>query len=277
MPEEKYTRCPECRTVYRVTAEQLAMRGGQVRCGQCKTAFDGVDQLISLAPPSFDDDDDAVDEAAQGPPTVTLRGAQALAQPSSAAADEVAADATPAGRPPGIAAAGEPSGAEEAGGSSTAALAFYALATVALVALLAGQAVFHYRDAVVAQWPAAKPLLAEMCAVVGCTVLPPRQIADLPILASDLQADPAHKGLLILTATLRNRAMIALAYPHLELTLTDVRDQVVVRRALIPAEYAGGTADIAVGIPPNGEVAIKLFIDASATSQVGYRLDPYYP
>ena len=156
-------------------------------------------------------------------------------------------------------------------------LAFCALAAVALVVLLAGQAVFHYRDELVARWPAAKPLLAEMCAVAGCMVRPPHEIADLSIQASDLQADPAHKGLLMLTATLRNRAATALAYPHLELALTDAQDQVVVRRALAPAEYAGGTTDIASGIPPNGEVAVKLFIDASATTQAGYRLYLFYP
>ena len=66
----------------------------------------------------------------------------------------------------------------------------------------------------------------------------------LSIEASDLQADPAHRGLLILTATVRNRAGWPLAYPYLELTLTDAQDRVVVRRALAPADYAGGTADL---------------------------------
>jgi predicted Zn finger-like uncharacterized protein len=51
MPEEKYTRCPGCATVFRVKPEQLALRGGQVRCGHCKTVFDGVAQAVSLAPP----------------------------------------------------------------------------------------------------------------------------------------------------------------------------------------------------------------------------------
>ena len=78
MSDEKFTRCPECRTVFRVTPEQLARRGGQVRCGHCKTAFDGVEELISVAPPPFDGGDAPVDDAAPGPPTVTLRDAQAL-------------------------------------------------------------------------------------------------------------------------------------------------------------------------------------------------------
>jgi len=102
-------------------------------------------------------------------------------------------------------------------------------------------------------------------------------MVHLSIESSDLQADPAHRGLLILTATVRNRAGWPLAYPHLELTLTDAQDRIVVRRALAPVEYAGGTADLQGGIAANGEIALKVFIDASATSQAGYRLYMFYP
>jgi alpha-mannosidase len=45
-------------------------------------------------------------------------------------------------------------------------------------------------------------------------------------------------------ATLRNQAAWPLQYPYLELTLTDAQDQPVVRRALLPTEYAGGAADL---------------------------------
>jgi hypothetical protein len=120
-------------------------------------------------------------------------------------------------------------------------------------------------------------MLARMCAAAGCTIRPLREIAWLSIDASDLQADAAHKGLLTLTATVRNRASYAVAYPHLELTLTDAQDNVVVRRALAPPEYAGGTVDVVSGIARNGEVAVKLFIDASATTQAGYRVYLFYP
>jgi len=84
-------------------------------------------------------------------------------------------------------------------------------------------------------------------------------------------------GLLTLSATLRNRGATVLAYPHLELTLTDAGDRPVVRRALAPAEYAGGTVNLGAGFPPNSELVVKLFIDASATTQAGYRLYLFYP
>jgi hypothetical protein len=146
-----------------------------------------------------------------------------------------------------------------------------------LVLLLIGQALFHFRDVLAARIPAVRPALVKLCGAAGCAIRPLRDVTGLAIDASDLQADPAHRGLLILTATVRNRAATALAYPHLELTLTDANDQIVVRRALAPADYASGTAEIAGGIPANGEVLVKLFIDASATTQAGYRLYLFYP
>src|SRR5437868_14777812 len=76
--EEKYTRCPGCLTVFRVTPAQLALRDGQVRCGHCRTVFNGYAQMISLAPMPRDSTDD---DLALGPPTVTLRSARALDPP----------------------------------------------------------------------------------------------------------------------------------------------------------------------------------------------------
>ena len=49
------------------------------------------------------------------------------------------------------------------------------------------------------------------------------------------------------------------------------------RRALLPADYAGGAADLVPGFRRNTEVPVKLFIDASATTQAGYRLYVFYP
>ena len=264
MADEQYTRCPSCKTVFRVTAAQLAMRAGQVRCGHCQTVFDGTAHLVPVIPsnrrtpePDYDD--------ALGPPTMTLR----MPQPAVAAPMAPASVASYDQR----FAWAERERQRRRRGASVA----YAVGMPLLVLLLAGQTVYHFRDVIAARWPFAKPVLASACAVAGCIIQPIRDMAGLSIEASDLQADPAHRGLLILTATLRNRSSWPLAYPFLELTLTDSRDQAVARRALLPAEYVGGTSDVQSGIPPNGEVPVKLFIDASATSQAGYRLYLFYP
>ncbi len=278
MQEEQYTRCPGCRTIFRVTAQQLSIREGQVRCGHCQTVFDGNANMISLAPqPLREPADGEADEAALGPPTVTLRSAQAL-QPAVTVA--------PAAVPPTAATKPDEDIDEiayeerfawsrrkkERRGSALA-----AVAVPLLMLLLAGQVVFHYRDWIAAHWPSAKPLLARACEPLGCVVRPLRDINAVSIDASDLQADPAHRGLLVLTATLRNQAPWTVAHPHLELTLTDSQDRTVVRRALSPSDYAVSGASLDAGIPANGEVPVKLFIDASATTQSGYRLFLFYP
>lgn len=50
------TRCPHCQTHFRVTAEQLKIRQGKVRCGACQEVFDALDSLsdealVAPAPP----------------------------------------------------------------------------------------------------------------------------------------------------------------------------------------------------------------------------------
>ena len=279
MSEEKYTRCPGCHTVFRVTSQQLAMRGGQVRCGHCKTVFDGPAERISLAPqPVPPGGDNAYDEAVLGPPTVTLRSAQALHPVPPEPALPEAETAPPEEAISKIAYEERFAWAGQKKKQRRAAGPIFAIAIPLLLLLLAGQAVFYFREAITARWPATKPLLASVSAAAGFSIGAVRAAGDeLSIDASDLQADPAHKGLLILTASVRNRARWPRAYPYLELTLTDAADAIVVRRALAPSDYAGGTVEIGNGIPPNGEVAIKLFIDASATTQAGYRLYLFYP
>jgi len=285
MAEERYTRCPGCRTIFRVTPQQLEIRAGQVRCGHCQTVFNGVAEFVSLAPrreePEFE-------EAALGPPTVTLRSAQAL----QAAPDEPATPVEPE-VPVGPASGPHAEAAESVqDGEHAYATRFafqeerqrrrlprwlYATSLPVLLLLLGAQALFHFRDAIAAHWPTTKPALIRLCAVARCEVRPLQDISGLSIEASDLQADPAHRGLLIFTSTIRNRAPFALGYPFVELTLSDTQEHVVVRRAFAPQEYLSAAADPAGGLAANSELAIRLFIDASATSQAGYQVYLFYP
>ncbi|MGA8033431.1 MAG: DUF3426 domain-containing protein, partial [Casimicrobiaceae bacterium] len=155
--------------------------------------------------------------------------------------------------------------------------AFYAFAILLLAAGLGAQALLEFHDLLAARIPRLTPVLAGACRWLSCTIRPLRDASALSIEGSDLQADPGHPGLLILTATVRNRSTYALAYPYLELTLTDASDQVVVSRAFAPSEYLGSGTSADAGIAGNREQSIKLFIDATTTSQAGYRLYLFYP
>lgn len=328
MSEQAFTRCPGCATVFRVSAAQLALREGQVRCGHCRAVFDANDHRVAFGT-AHGEDVGIPDELAAGRPTVTLRNAEALqpieAQPAvttkphpgAPGSGDGAADLGANLNEPADGRADEPQARQspQADGAShteaaAAALAddcaaapalqdpalraerfewrprkplrerprlLYGAALVLLVVALGAQALLEYRDALAAHLPFTRPVLQSACDVVGCTVGPLRDAAALSIDASDLQADPAHKGLLKLTATIRNRASYPIAWPYLELTLTDASDRVVARRAFAPSEYAGSIASPDRGIAGNGEDLVSLFLDASATSQSGYRLYLFYP
>ena len=381
MTESTLTRCPGCATVFRITAEQLAFREGQVRCGHCRAVFDANDHFVSLdaAPPpdAFlppgeepDEPGEGVDEiagvhesavvdsttdpqlavevgvderfagkagdAASAEPIDVVPVAEAktgpeIGQPNESAGEEAltgdssdtpfpdeAATAAGGADPEAAASSEAPSPEPEVAASESVAPEpeaetptpaaadavgigaglrgpaerfewktkrrpravsprLYAIATVALVVGVVLQLVLEYRDTLAAYAPATRPLLAAACKPLGCAIGPLRDGAALSIDASDLQADPAHRGLLLLSATIRNRAGHAIAFPYLELMLTDSSDRIVVRRAFPPAEYASGSADIPAGIPPNGEHVVRVFLDASATQQAGYRLYLFYP
>ena len=55
-----YTRCPDCATVFRVTADALRIAQGDVRCGVCSNTFNAIENLSEQAfQPDIEVDDDA--------------------------------------------------------------------------------------------------------------------------------------------------------------------------------------------------------------------------
>lgn len=317
-PSTHYARCPGCRTVFRVSEAQLALREGQVRCGTCRAVFDANKERVGLDSPRAGEPDEqeqrAADETAVTPSTAEApEGAQPpdiWEEPVAESvvhddAETAAADAVDSEPSATATLAAETDANESAtaatesteppiriddGGSRSERFqwkprkslrerpkALYTAAIVLLLVALAAQALFEYRDAIAARARFTRPVLESACAIFGCTVEPLRDAAALSIDASDLRGDPAHRGLLKLSATIRNRASYPIAWPYLELTLTDSSDRVVARRALAPSEYVNTASGASPGLPPNGEEVVTLFLDATGTSQSGYRLYLFYP
>ena len=147
----------------------------------------------------------------------------------------------------------------------------FVLAALLLIVVLLGQLLYHFRTDLVQRWPSAAPLF-ELAAV---DVPLPRNSELVAIETSDLQSDNT-RGLFVLQATLHNRASYAQAWPALELTLTDISDTVVSRRVLMASDYLPPATDPAA-FPANGEIAVKLWIEAKNIGAAGYRLYVFYP
>jgi len=238
------TRCPACATAYRVSESQLQARAGQVRCGRCGAQFDA---LASLTPGA---------ERASAAPDSRGPITSGSAMPTLVAERDLEFDFGPKSR-------GRPS-------------RLWWPASAFLLLALAAQGTYRYRGDISVLLPEAKPLLSRVCAELGCEIPLPRRAELLSIESSDLQADGTHPSVMVLTATLRNRAGFIQAFPALELTLTDAQDQTVARRVLMPPDYAAKGTRLESGFAAASELQFRLYIEAPALKPTGYRLYLFY-
>jgi predicted Zn finger-like uncharacterized protein len=148
-------------------------------------------------------------------------------------------------------------------------LAIFAIGTSAL---LAGQAAYHWRDLAAARWPAARPLLEQLCHPQRCELKAPRQLDALVVDSTTLTRPPGTEGSFVLGVTLHNRVDYTIAAPHIELSLTDMRGNVVVRRVLAPSDFHQGETLVA-----QSDAAWSLAFTTTDARIVGYTLAAFYP
>ncbi len=251
------TQCPQCGTRFRVTQAQRESHQGMVRCGRCQEVFNAAAHLYDDEPsPQLVLPIEPV-EHAHPPKNLEASPDAAAAQDSNdfSYLDDVYEVPQPARqhRWP------------------------WRIAALALLLLLAAQAVYFYRVELSASQPTLKPALAHACAVFKCTIPLPQQPDLLSIESSALEADPTQANVITLSTLLRNRAPYALAYPNLELTLTNFDDKALARRTFRPEEYLSASDNEKLGLPANRETSVKLHLNTTDLKPAGYRLYLLYP
>jgi len=149
------------------------------------------------------------------------------------------------------------------------------LATVTLLALLLGlQAAHQWRAPIAREIPAALPVLEVLCQTFDCQQTLPVSPNDVVIDSSVLlRLGPGVYGFQLV---LRNQSALEVTSPAIELTLTDIQDQVLVRRVLLPHEWPRPTATLA----PGAEWALQFelaFDGIEGRVMTGYRVILFYP
>mgnify|MGYP001069865313 CR=1 FL=1 len=71
------TKCPQCGALFRVVADQLKLRGGLVRCGQCRAVFDAIGSLTYVEDSAVAPLRPAKEEAPAAGPSPTPRTEEA--------------------------------------------------------------------------------------------------------------------------------------------------------------------------------------------------------
>ncbi|MEW6676304.1 MAG: DUF3426 domain-containing protein [Pseudomonadota bacterium] len=333
------TSCPACHTTFRVHQEQLGLRRGLVRCGNCNAVFNAYDTLL----PELEGAPLAeVSPVQDGLPPVASPEVVAVASPGPEleatepkGADEVVAEATPglsilnrqalgayadtsslplepASPEPGEATESAPipelsakteSPAEEGHGGTAPATetpdaillselpnkqparaalpawkhALYLGLILLLTALLLGQLAYFLRAELAATMPASRPFLAEFCKPLGCAVPLPRQLTRQAIVSSSLEHDVEQKSRIRLTFLLANRTGQAQEWPHVVLTLIDLRESPVAQKALPPQDYLPKGISARAGFPAQSEQEVRLDLDIGNLSAASYLLDVAYP
>jgi len=126
--------------------------------------------------------------------------------------------------------------------------------------------------------PELKPTLLVLCEVAGCDVPLPHKINLITVESSDMHPfGPASDHRLQLVATLKNRASFPQAWPHLDLTITDESDRVILRKVLPPSEYLPPQQSECAGFSENSEHIANLILGAPDMPTAGYRFHVFYP
>ncbi|MDT6960595.1 DUF3426 domain-containing protein [Cupriavidus sp. SZY C1] len=99
------------------------------------------------------------------------------------------------------------------------------------------QGVFLARSQIAGSVPVLRPVLEAACAPFGCAVPPWRDLEALRIDSSQLQKQDEGADVYQLAVTLRNQGRATTALPAIELVMTDLQDQLLLRRVLQPGEY----------------------------------------
>lgn len=141
-----------------------------------------------------------------------------------------------------------------------------------LVALLLGQAGYHYREPLAARSPLLAPALQAGCEWLGCRIGAPRALERIRLDASDLSRTPQDQ-VLRFTADLHNTADHTVRTPALDLSFTDSLGQVVSRKVLLPSELGARGESMAAG----GQWRVDARLAVGDLRIAGYTVEVFYP
>ena len=156
-----------------------------------------------------------------------------------------------------------------------------------LVGLLAGQVAHQFRNELAAYQPELRPQLAQWCEFAGCELHAPLRIEDLQVDSlTFVRATSEGPDVYRLTVVLHNKAPIDLAWPHIDLSLTDLSGGVVLRKVFNPQDAAWqDSADtptapiqqLPAAAPAQRSTTLQWRMKIPTLQPAGYTADIFYP
>lgn len=242
-----YVQCPECLTIFKLNGADLAAAHGSVRCGHCAAVFDALRTLTPQLPPEPIERLDT-HPLQHAPPQLELSVFRPNPVQSPLFAEPVErAKARERSSLPAFAAARRRARAPRTWP--------WLVGSVLLLLTLAGEIAWADRarwldDARVRAW------LDPACAKLGCALPLRHDATTLELLSRDIRPHPSVPGALIISATLRNDAAFAQAFPTVEISLSDLDEKRVAMRRFQPRDYLSDTRTIGAGLAAGASTAL---------------------
>jgi len=250
-----YTRCKGCHTVHPVNAALLARARGQYQCGRCLKLANALDALFDEWPSAGDP---AVPQG--GPPVLGGTIALEQADDSELSPEEAALLAdTPT--------LGEPSGNKGP----------WLRVTWITLGLLLLLGIVYTAGTYFGQIHFDRAFIEESLVKMGVKDAPPaqpfRDTSSIEVVSREMLGHPSRPRVLLLNATIVNRAPQAQSYPEIQVRLFNLESEVIGERRFRPADYLTSTAAMRNGMTPGAYLRFSLEMLDPGDRAVGFELE----
>ncbi|MBL0162689.1 MAG: zinc-ribbon domain-containing protein [Xanthomonadales bacterium] len=244
-----YTQCPECLTIFKIGAAELAAAHGSVRCSHCNALFNALPSLSEQLPA------EPIGRLVRhsehvSPPQLGLP----VFRPNRGAQGTLFLN--PDDRPRAHERAlGPPQFTRSHRRSEPTGNGIWLFGSFVLLLLLGAEIAWAERSLWINE-SSLRPLIVDACAKLGCQV-PLRKDDELLQLASrDIRPHPSVPGALIISATLQNAGHFAQPFPVVAITLSDLDEQRIAMRRFQPREYISDPRALANGLAPDAKAPL---------------------
>lgn len=264
-----YTKCPECRAVFRVTTEQLQMAEGLVRCGICDAVFNGSEHIEENHDPNAVTenwrtqlDHDSKDEQwSNNIPDNAFDDTSDVEQQTD---DDALTDTE---RVPTV--------IRDDFGSNTLVktnspiqITVFTLGAIALAIFFLGQISYWQNvDVLPRTW------VNGFCNMAGCGQNNQRDVTAIKMLNRNIYTHPNVKDALMITTSFVNQSPSAQNYPLLAITLLDTQGQIVAIRRFSPKDYLVNKSLADTLMPPNQPIGARLEVLDPGNKVIAYEFE----
>lgn len=240
-----FTRCQACHTVHPVNAALLAQADGKYRCGKCHKISNALDSLFDQWPQASEE----LPKHGELPELGNALGSNQAPDPSGES-DESADEENLLAE-------------KNAPGGALATIRKIAVPVLWITTSLVLAVVIAFNVADFFGKPLLdNPKLQSLWVTLGVKEEAKqtefRDLDSIELISREMKPHPSRPGVLLLTATVVNRAELPQVYPKVDVTLLDIRGNRLARKLFSPGDYLKRSSELRDGMTPNAYLTFSI-------------------